>query len=161
MYLAPVGGSLEVLQILGGRVALNPRGLLQPEAFTPDNAADVGALNVAGDQLTITWLDGRERTGRYRFDGKCLSWGYLYCRVEPFDRGAVLSGRYVGSATAGGGTVSRSVWFEFTPDGRYTTERTGAIGAPVGAARAVLAFPYELYGPADPIYIDGGFLRRP
>ncbi|MFM8355800.1 MAG: hypothetical protein ACKOBM_12980, partial [Gammaproteobacteria bacterium] len=79
---------------------------------------------------------------------------------------------------------------EFTPDGRYTTERTGAIGAPVGtsgvaatssgergryridgwllelqpddgAARAVLAFPYELYGPADPIYIDGGFLRRP
>jgi len=108
LYLAPVGGPLEVLQILGGRVALNPRGLLQPEAFTPDNAADVGALNVAGDQLTITWLDGRERTGRYRIDGWLL---------------------------------------ELQPDD--------------GAARAVLAFPYELYGPADPIYIDGGFLRRP
>lgn len=189
LYLAPIGGSLEVLQILGGRVALAPRRLLAASEFTPANAADLGALVIEGDELRVTWLDGRQRTGRFSFDGKCLSWGYIYCRVTPFDRAAVLEGRYVGSASAGAGTVSRTVWFEFGPGQRYASARTGAIGAPAGtsgaaaastaeqgryriegftlelmpddgAARSVLAFPYEVYGPQDPIYIDGGFLRR-
>ena len=189
LYLAPIGGSLEVLQILGGRVALAPRRLLATSEFTPANAADLGALVIEGDELRVTWLDGRQRTGRFSFDGKCLSWGYIYCRVTPFDRAAVLEGRYVGSASAGAGTVSRTVWFEFGPGQRYASARTGAIGALAGtpgaaaastteqgryriegfslelmpddgAARRMLAFPYEVYGPQDPIYIDGGFLRR-
>lgn len=189
IYVAPVGGAIQVVQILGARMALGPRALLTPADFTTAQAALVGSIQVAGTTLTVTWSDGTARTGQFKLDGRCLSWGYLYCRAAPFARGVRLEGRYVGSATAGGGVVSRSSAIVFQPDGRYRFTATGAIGAPggtagaaasttadeghyeidgwtlrlrsaAGTARAFLAFPYDVYGPLDPIYFEGGFMRK-
>jgi hypothetical protein len=189
IYLAPVGGSIEVLQISGGLVALNPVVLLGPGDFSAANAALVGTLEIAGDQLTIAWQGHETYSGSFTFDGTCIGWGYLYCRATPFEPGTQLDGRYVGSATAGGGVVSRTAEMIFTPDGGYAFSAMGAIGAPAGTSGAAasttadsgryevagwnlrlysadgtvrdyLSFPYELYGRNDPIYFDGGFMRR-
>jgi hypothetical protein len=189
IYVAPVGGAIEVLQILGARMALGPRALLTQADFTTAQAALVGSIQVTGTELTVHWNDGKTRTGQFKLDGRCFSWGYLYCRAAPFARGVRLEGRYVGSATAGGGGVSRSSAIAFQADGRYRFTATGAIGAPGGTAgaaasttadegryeidgwvlrlrsaagttRAFLAFPYDVYGPMDPIYLDGGFMRK-
>jgi len=122
IYLAPVGGSIEVLQISGGLVALNPMVLLGPGDFAAANAALVGTLEIAGDQLTIAWQGHDTYSGRFTFDGSCIGWGYLYCRATPFEPGTQLDGRYVGSATAGGGVVSRtlraSTWWQCRTIGR-------------------------------------------
>jgi hypothetical protein len=170
-------------------MAYRPRVFLTAATMTPANAAMVGTMQVAGNSLTVTWTDGKVRSGTFKMDGSCLVWGYLYCRAKPFARGARLDGRYVGAATAGGGVVSRTAEITFQADGSYRSAATGAIGAPAGTtgaaasgsteggryqldgwtlrlipaggpAREVLAFPYHVYGPADPIYVDGGFMRK-
>jgi hypothetical protein len=163
--------------------------LLGPGDFSAANAALVGTLEIAGDQLTIAWQGHETYSGSFTFDGTCIGWGYLYCRATPFEPGTQLDGRYVGSATAGGGVVSRTAEMIFTPDGGYAFSAMGAIGAPAGTSGAAasttadsgryevagwnlrlysadgtvrdyLSFPYELYGRNDPIYFDGGFMRR-
>lgn len=188
IYLAPVGGSLEVLQIHGGLIALNPRTLLSESTFSPANAARVGTLELQADQLIVNWSDGTRRTGSFKIDDNCLIWSYIYCKAAPFERNAKLVGTYVGSATAGGGTVSSSTTLSFAANGAYELAATGAMGAPSGtsgaaasartergrfridgwllrlesesgATREYLSFPYEIYAPLDPIYFNGGFLR--
>ncbi|MGA1371886.1 MAG: hypothetical protein ACO3Z6_09825 [Pseudomonadales bacterium] len=188
IYLAPVGGAIEVLQIRGGLIALNPRRLLTEATFAPANATLVGTLTIEDDQLIASWSDGSNRTGSFEINGNCLIWNYIYCEAEPFERGVRLIGTYVGSATAGGGAVSRTASLTFFADGSYEFSATGAIGAPAGTSGAVasgrsergrfgidgwtlrlkpemgedreyLSFPYEVYAPLDPIYLDGGFMR--
>jgi hypothetical protein len=188
IYLAPVGGALEVLQIRGGLIALNPRTLLTEATFAPANAARVGTLEIQADQLVANWSDGQSRTGTFKIDGNCLIWNYIYCKAAPFESDAKLVGTYVGSATAGGGSVSSSTSLRFAENGSYELVATGAIGAPSGTSgvaasartergrfridgwllrlesesgvtKEYLSFPYEIYSPLDPIYFDGGFLR--
>lgn len=190
IYVAPVGGSIEVIQILGGRIALKPRTYLTEATFNTTNAVLVGSFDVVGNSAAVTWNDGTSRSGTFKLDGNCVSWGYIYCRAKPFRRGERLDGRYVGAATAGGGVVSRSAELVLRPDGRFSLSTTGSINAPSGTSGAAsssvpgqegwyeidgwtlrlqsisgltrdyLTFPYDLYGPADPIYFDGGFMRK-
>lgn len=189
VYVAPRGGSIEVIQVIGARLALGPRVHLRAETMTTANAVLVGRMQVAGNTLTVTWNDGKERTGNFRMDTNCLVWGYIYCRAKPFARGARLEGTYIGAATAGGGVVSRTSNLQFRPDGTYEFSATGGISAPAGTTgaasstsgdrgryrldgwtltltsergetREYLTFPYDIYGPADPIYFDGGFMRK-
>ena len=189
LYLAPIGSAIEVLQILGGRVALNPRVYLRAGDFSADKAALVGTLEIAGSSLTTHWAGAPPRTGQFKFDGKCLSWGYLYCRAAPYKSGERPNGRYIGAATAGGGVVSNTSDLSFNADGTYTASARGAVGAPAGTTgaaaserqesgtyaidgwtlrltsptagvREFLSFPYEIYGPVDPIYFNGGLMRK-
>lgn len=190
IYIAPVGGSLEVIQILGGRIALKPRAYLTEATFNTANAVLVGSFDVAGNTAAVTWNDGTSRSGTFKLDGNCVSWGYIYCRAKPFRRGERLDGRYVGAATAGGGVVSRTAELVLWSDGRFSLSATGSISAPPGTSgaatssapgqegryeidgwtlrlqaisgqmREYLTFPYDLYGTADPIYFDGGFMRK-
>lgn len=189
IYLAAVGGSIEVLQILGGRMALNPRIFLTASTFTADNAALVGPMVVAGNTLTVDWPGRSKRSGNFKMDGKCLVWGYIYCKAKPFERSDRLEGDYLGAATAGGGVVSRTSTLTFRRDGSYQFSATGAIGAPAGTSGSAastsadggryeidgwtlrlrstsgktqeyLVFPYDIYGRFDPIYFDGGLMGK-
>ena len=189
IYLAPVRSSIEVMQVLGGRLALNPKVFLTASTFTAANAGLVGAMRVEGSNLTVTWSDGTKRTGTFTINGRCVSWGYIFCRATPFARGDRLEGDYIASATAGGGVVTSSATLTFRPDGSYRYTATGGISAPAGTSgsaeststetgryeidgwtlrlrpasgpvRESLTFPYDIYGRFDPIYYNGGLMRK-
>jgi hypothetical protein len=189
IYLAPVRSAVEVMQVLGGRLALNPKVLLTPATFTAANAGLVGTMRVEGTTLTVTWSDGTQRTGTFTINGRCVSWGYIFCRAKPFERSDRLEGDYIAAATAGGGVVSSTATLTFRPDGSYLYTATGGISAPsgtsgseqstssetgrydidgwtlrlrpsTGPARESLTFPYDIYGRFDPIYYNGALMRK-
>ena len=189
IYLAPVRSAVEVMQVLGGRLALNPKVLLTPATFSAANAGLVGTMRVEGSNLTVTWSDGTQRTGNFTINGRCVSWGYIFCRAKPFERSDRLEGDYIASATAGGGVVSSTATITFRPDGSYQYTATGGISAPSGTSGSVeststesgryeidgwtlrlrpssgpqresLTFPYDIYGRFDPIYYNGALMRK-
>lgn len=91
-----------------------------------------GTFKLAGDQITITWADGKTTKGAFERDkaGPGFAWdGGLFSPVAPFTDPKVVVGKFEGgeSLSHGGNSVMNSHGFEFRADGSYTRDDIASV----------------------------------
>lgn len=134
-------GSLEISWVyLGndGTIIFNPKNGVNPvniTAETANNKANTGSYKIVGDQLQITWKNGKTASWSFeKTDGEFSAIdGGLLSKPEVLPTNYKLNGQYAaGTVTA---NLSSSSTLIFTPDGKFTESRYGAVStAETGAS---------------------------
>jgi hypothetical protein len=82
-----------------------------------------GTVSIDGDEMTVTWSDGRKTTGTVERGNGGFNWdGGIFAAVKPFEDSSPLVGRWEGgsSSTLGGTSASASRTLELKEDGTFT-----------------------------------------
>lgn len=110
-----------------GRVFVDPQRGFGDDALARHEGRH-GTVRADGDQLIVTWSDGREQRGSLEKGEGGFNWDMgIFAPVEPFDDARELAGRWEGGASMsfGGGSAATSRTLELRDDGTFR----GAVAA--------------------------------
>ena len=107
-YFAPDGSVYQDLE----------RGFSEQDLAAHDGRR--GTCEVDGDNMTVTWANGKSTTSEIERDGDAFTWDMgIFSPVEPFDDEDVLVGTWEGGESLSGGKVAVSKSLRFDDDGTF------------------------------------------
>ena len=118
------------------KFGVNP---VQIQKELTENKSNVATCSLIGNKMNLIWGDGKKQSVNVEFSSGKLSGfdGGVCTQASPFSFKYFQDKTYTGLASFG--SVSRSVTFFLGKDGKFTTDRLGAVsgsGNTSGAAAA-------------------------
>lgn len=151
------GSQLEISWLFfpgGNKVVRNPKYGVNPlnlQKEMAENSNNVGSYTLSGSKMNVKWGDGKAYTINVEFKNGLLAGfdGGVCSKATPFKFRYFDNKTYSGFATFG--NISRSIVLFLGKDGRFNTERVGAVSGSgnltgVAAAKANDGGTYSITG---------------